>query len=326
MSGETADRAMSDALHLQACDWIERRDFGIWSDADTTQFEAWLGESSAHRIAFLRAEHSWKSTEMLSVLRPFRSEQDAGSSRGGMRGSLRRFAAPFLVLAILGMAGAAYFETPHYKTYATAVGGHRTIALADGSRIELNTDTVVRIAQNAGQRKVVLENGEAYFEVKHDAAHPFVVSAGSHHVTDLGTKFVMRKHDDNLEVALVEGRVRFDDTGNDGKARALTLSPGETVRAAGAALSVSKKSGDALTSELGWRRGVLIFDRASLADVAGEVNRYNQKKLIVADEAAGRVHIGGTFRINDIDAIANIARETFGLHVEDRKTEIVISR
>ncbi|HEY5236928.1 MAG TPA: FecR domain-containing protein [Rhizomicrobium sp.] len=323
LSGNMPNGVILDELHLQASDWIERRDFGGWTNEDKAQFEVWLSESPAHRIAFLRTDTSWKSTEMLAALRPFRPDRGPPSPPRRARGLFLKIAASFSILAMLGAAGLTHFGTPRYSTYSTSVGGHRTLTLGDGSQIELDTDTVVRVA--ADQRKVILDNGQAYFQVKHNATHPFVVTVGNHHVTDLGTKFIIRERRDNLEVALVEGLARFDDeTG--GKKRVLTLAPGDTVRATADSLLVSRKSAGDLTNELGWRRGVLVFNQASLADVADEVNRYNQKKLIVADAMAARVNIGGTFRTNDVQAIANAARESFGLHVVDRGNEIVISR
>ena len=60
-------------------------------------------------------------------------------------------------------------------TYATAVGGHKTLTLGDGSEVELNTDTIVRMPKVAGQRQVILDKGEAYFQIKHDAENPFIV-------------------------------------------------------------------------------------------------------------------------------------------------------
>jgi|HubBroStandDraft_2_1064218.scaffolds.fasta_scaffold11113_1 transmembrane sensor len=313
-----------DAIHLQASDWIERRDFGLWTETDKAQFDAWLTASLAHRLAFLRADTSWKSTEMLTVLRPFRFRRDLFSAR-----ALRTFSKIVMAVVFLAVVGGAdliYRAMPHYTTYSTPIGGHQVVALADGSKIELNTNTTLRIAQNDNGRNIVLESGEAYFEVKHDGAHPFVVTVGTHRLTDLGTKFFVRKHDDGLAVSLVEGLVRFDDKAKDGRERVLTLVPGDALRVTATSMSVGRTSAATLLNELGWRRGVLIFDRASLAEIADEVNRYNRKKLIIADAAVGRINIGGTFRIDDVQAIANAAREAFDLHVEDRGDAIVISR
>lgn len=311
---------MSDTLHMQASGFIEQRDFGQWTKDDQAKLDAWIAQSPAHRIAFLRADASWKRTEMLTALRPFRPER-ANAAKPARRAPWK-IAAALVICGALG-AGATFYlrpHAPHYTTYTTAIGGHKTLALADGTQIELNTDTVVRLL-NGDNRKVWLDRGEAFFNVHHDASRPFEVTVGDHRVTDIGTKFLVKHHSDDTEVALVEGAARFD-----GGSRSLMLTPGDVVVASAEAVSVSRKKPAVLSTELGWRHGVLIFEQMSLYAVASELNRYNQKKLVIADAAAGGVKIGGTFRTDDVQAIANAAREVFGLHVEDRGSEIVISR
>lgn len=312
-----------DPLHLEACDWLEKRDFGQWTEADQAEFETWLAQSPAHRIAHLRAEAGWKRTEMLAALRPFRVERPRAAAPH--RKASWKIAAAIVVCGAVGAAGLFWLKSPgpQYTAYATAIGGHKTLALADGTRIELNTDTQVRLL-NGDHRKVWLDKGEAYFQVHHDAAHPFEVMAGNHKVTDLGTAFFVKRRASNTEVALVEGSARFDDTAA-GDARSLTLAPGDVVIASAKAVSLSRRKPAVLSAELSWRHGVLIFEQMTLSAIADELNRYNQKKLVIADAAAGRVKFGGTFATSDVQAVANAAREVFGLEVKDRGNEIVIS-
>ena len=83
-----------------------------------------------------------------------------------------------VVIAIAMIAATAdltFFASPREKTYSTGIGVRETIALPDGSQIELNTDTSVRLAEDGLHRHVTLDRGEAFFQVKHDATHPFVV-------------------------------------------------------------------------------------------------------------------------------------------------------
>src|SRR6185437_10529239 len=122
-------------------------------------------------------------------------------------------AAAIVVCGAVGAGSLLWLRSaePQYTAYATAIGGQKTLALADGTRIELNTDTQVRLL-NGDHRKVWLDKGEAYFQVHHDAAHPFEVMSGNLKVTDLGTAFFVKRHAADTEVALVEGSARFDDT------------------------------------------------------------------------------------------------------------------
>jgi transmembrane sensor len=152
-----------------------------------------------------------------------------------------------------------------------------------------------------------------------------VVIAGAHRITDLGTKFTVRDEGGGIKVALMEGRARLDAAGKTGP-RSVTLTPGDVALATPTSLSVNKKPAEQLKKDVGWEHGILTFDHLALSDAARELNRYNTKKLVIADAAAGRLTIGGTFATNDVDAIANVAHEIFGLHVENQGNNIVISR
>ena len=80
-------------------------------------------------------------------------------------------------------------------------------------------------------------------------------------------------------------------------------------------VSVRKRPVDLVSTELRWRTGVIVFRYTTLADAAEEFNRYNRNKLVIADPAAARLTIAGTFRTNDVDAFVRLAQHVFGLHV-----------
>jgi len=200
------------------------------------------------------------------------------------------------------------------------------LTLDDRTQIELNTDTAIRVLESPAERKIILDRGEAYFQVTHDAARPFVVLAGSGRVTDLGTKFLVRRDSARLEVAVMEGRARFDPESVGQHAQAAILAPGDVAVATADIVSVKKAPQQALTNELGWRRGVLVFENATLADAAAELNRYNREKLVVADAAAARLRFGATLPTTDVEAFTDVAKDVLGLRVEKRGDQIVISR
>ena len=308
-----------DELSRLAASWIERRDFANWSDADQAEFDAWISASPAHRIAFLRLEAGWKRTELLGALRPFKNEH--APAYRNMRSIFTKLAASAVVVAAIGAATTAYVFTPQPKIYSTGVGGRETLRLSDGTLIDMNTDTRIRLSGARGERTVWLEKGEAYFQVKHDAANPFVVVAGNRRITDLGTEFVVRDDPRRLEVALVEGRARFDNSG-----RSFTLTPGDVAIATPRSLSLTKKSEQDLANELGWRRGVLVFRRTTLADAAAEFNRYNNEKIMLADASVAQRTIGGSFTVTDVERFAIIVRDALGLNIQNRDGNIVISR
>jgi transmembrane sensor len=320
-------RQSADARDLQeqAVKWIVNRHIAeTWSDYDQNRLDAWLSESPAHLIAYWRAKDGWNRTELLSALRSFRPDRSEARRGNRMRWTSR--AAMAAAVIVTAAAATVYFSKPAEHRYVTALGSHRTLALADGSQIEMNTNTALRIGDAGAQRTVTLEKGEAFFQIKHDSRHPFVVMAARHRIVDLGTKFSVRTEGDQVRVALVEGLARFDSFDAGGKPTSTLLKPGDVAAATALSLSLSKESQPEMVNQLAWRRGILVFDNTPLADVAAEFNRYNQKKIIIADQAAGRRTINGAFRANDLEAMTNIAREVFGLRVMQKSDEILISR
>jgi transmembrane sensor len=318
--------ARADEIKIRAAAWLEQRDSGDWSDQDRAQFDEWLSASADHRVEFLRVQAAWDRAERLAVLRStdVGPEANSGTRRIWMR--LLSAVASVAVLALVAGGIAAYLSSARYTAYATTVGGHETLTLDDRTQIELNTDTAIRILENKKERKVILDRGEAYFQVTHDAARAFVVLAGSGSVTDLGTKFLIRRDPARLEVAVMEGRARFDPSNIGPRARSAVLVPGDVAVTTADTVAVRKAPPQALNNALGWRRGMLVFENATLADAAAELNRYNHEKLIIADAAAARLTFGATLPTTDVEAFTDVAKDVLGLRVEKRGGQIVISR
>ncbi len=317
------DSSRVQKLNADAAAWLARANAGSWTTEDQAQLEAWLAQSRAHRVAYWRLEAAWSEAARLAALRPTEQPVEAVRRFPAM---LMRIAAVVGIAAMLGTLGANYLLTPPIKTYTTGIGGHETLKLSDGSRIELNTNTQVRLARIDGKRQVWLDRGEAYFQVKHDPAHPFVVIAGARKITDLGTKFLVRDDRKTIEVALLQGRVRFDNGNKTGPLKTVALKPGDVVMASADSVSVTKQPIKKLENELSWRQGLLVFNYTTLADAAAEFNRYNAKKIVVADPDAARMTIIGEFPVNGVDLFGRVATRILGVRVEDRTNEIVISR
>jgi transmembrane sensor len=297
--------------------WLDKRDCGNWSEEDEAAFAAWLDADPIHRITYWRMEAAWSRTERLTALRP----QPAPRSR--TFAFLRVAAATLTVSAI---AAGAWYAIPRETgvTYATSIGGHESIMLADGSRIELNTDSAIRLADSAHARNIWLEKGEAYLQVTHDASRPLTVFVGNRRIVDLGTKFVVKRGTDRLEVAVLEGRVSLD-AGDTPNFQETVLQQGETAIASADGVSVHRKTTRELSDELGWRRGVIVFDNTPLAEAAEQVSRYNAVKVAVTDAAIARLPVTGTVSSTDPKEFLRMARVVFGLRAEKIGGKYVIS-
>jgi len=309
----------------QAASWLQRQNFWNWTTEDQAQFTFWLDQSTTHRIAYVRVSDAWNRTHRLTILRAPMIAREV--ERTGLRiwSIFSKAVAVLIVIVALGATAVIYLGAPHEDVVATAIGGHRLVALQDGSTVELGTGTVVRISQTNDARTVKLDRGEAYFQVKHDAARPFTVTAGDHQLTDLGTKFIVRRDPDRLDVSVMEGRVLFD-TKQGSLRQVALLTTGDELVATEKSITRLKRSPQQLSDRLAWRRGVLVFKNTPLIDAVAEFNRYHSKKLVVLDSGAGRLTIGGTFETNNILAFTEVAQDVLGLRVVGRGDEIVLSR
>jgi transmembrane sensor len=239
---------------------------------------------------------------------------------------------PFLpravaALTVIGVIGAIFLwqpAEPQGREFATSVGGHETIRMADGTLIELNTDTTAHVLDRGDLRKVTLNKGEAYFQVVHNKAKPFVVVVGNRKIVDLGTKFLVRQDAAKIQVSVFEGLVRFEP--GQSHSKPVALSAGETLVASAKSFHIAKATSPEVTEALGWRRGLLVFYRKPLADAATEFNRYNSQQIVVVGNDLGHMPVTGTLSATDPDQFIRMAKNLFGLHVERTNGKILISR
>ncbi|MBS0473462.1 MAG: FecR domain-containing protein [Proteobacteria bacterium] len=307
-------------IEAQAAQWLAREDAGLTPAAEAAR-DAWLESATANRVAYLRLRAAWTRADRLAVLRG----SAVPRARPGFPLSRRGLAACIAALALCGVIALGYAVYPQ-ESYETPVGARETVHLADGSTMELNTNTAVRATIDETNRKLVLDHGEVYLQVVHDPARPFVVIAGRRRITDLGTKFSVRRDGDKVDVLVSEGRVSIVDLDKERIVPPVIAKRGTQVLSNADNTLVAIRSPQEVHNALGWRQGLLIFNQETLADAAAEFNRYNRKKLVVQGGAVADTRIGGSFDASNADAFARLMRDGFGFRVEDRGDEIQISQ
>lgn len=313
------------AIEDQAIDWLIRRDEPDWGAEDQAGLDAWLDQSMAHKAAYWRAEHGWRETDRIRSLGIEGQVEARPVARRWWPIAMAAGIVATLGLGTLTMAP-DLFDRPAVREarYDTAVGARRTVPLADGSKVELNTATVVRAAVGQRERSIWLDEGEAYFEVAHKDGQPFVVHVVDRTVTVLGTKFSVRRDGDRVTVNVLEGRVRVDDGQGDG-GRAAIITAGDIAISRGPSTLIAARSEEKVENALAWRDGMLSFDQTMLADVATEFNRYNRKPIVIGDADAAAIRIGGTFRASNVATFARLLHDAYGLKVEEDGERIKIS-
>ncbi|KQT60721.1 MULTISPECIES: FecR family protein [unclassified Aureimonas] len=327
---DAADR-QDDPVADEALTWfLSLREAGPEAPA-RQDFARWLRLDPRHGEAYRAVEAVWHSAEfglaaaaaaprpapapspaLATARRRALPSARAAAPRRWAGLSPRRLAqAACLVLAV---AGAAAIFGPgllvQWKAdVQTATGERRTFALPDGSTMMLNTASAASFDFADGRRGVRLLSGEAFFDVRHDPAHPFRVTSRFGKVEVLGTAFDVRMDGAADEVALERGHVRV--TSLSGGEASVELRPGEAVTAGGEALS-AVRSAD-LAALLGWREGRIAFADRPLSDILAELGRYRPGPVLVVDEKARRQVLSGSYRLDNIEGAIGMLAETAGL-------------
>jgi transmembrane sensor len=307
----------------EAASWVARlhgpdRDAGVEAG-----LKRWLAQDTAHQEAFELATEVWQET----------ADLPCDLSRSTQVNSRERFSAPSRLpaVALIASVVAAVLVALIFHLYQdgrgvlrTGVGEQRTLTLADGTLVELNTRSELVTRYDDRTRKVILKSGEAYFDVVKQPQRPFVVVAGEHEIAALGTTFVVRRDPDGVTVTLLEGRVAVEPSGAATAAAAdiRVLTPGQRLKIAkGDTPVLDSPSIDKVTA---WQRGQLIFEDTTLAEAAAEFNRYSVRRLALGSAELGRVRVGGTFRTGDVLNFAEAVAQSNRLTVVDNGKEILL--
>ncbi|HTQ15488.1 MAG TPA: FecR domain-containing protein [Rhizomicrobium sp.] len=292
---------MSDEKLDEAVEWHVRLDSDEAGEAAWLAFTAWLEADPANRAAFERVEDAadnfpGRPARAAEVI-PFRPRPAPPPPR---RWWLRA-AAVAAAVAVVGV----YFYHPATETaaavrYTTKIGETRTVELADGSTMTLNTATALSAAVSRTSRHVVLEHGEALFHVAKDSAHPFTVAAGDRTVTVVGTLFDVAREKGRVSVLVAQGMVSVAQTGRTGSQ--VLLAPGQRAdaREGSPAETVAPVDTD---RALSWRQGYLVFEDAPLGQVLKDLDRYFPTQVTIGDAAAGQERFSGVLRIDNEDAM-----------------------
>ncbi|MFA5967683.1 MAG: FecR domain-containing protein [Sphingomonas sp.] len=289
-----------------AARWVARMDAGNWTDADEAALRCWLAEDDARHGLLLRTHACWLAAD--DILDPPKAaEEPAPRYR---RRHVLAGAAAAVVAAIAGKS----LLLGRGVSYATGLGEIRRVPLTDGSVMLINSSTALNVQMEAKARRISLAEGEAWFEVAKDVHRPFVVAAGRVRARAVGTAFSVRVRGDGVEVLVTEGVVEtWADHGN---ADHVHLTAGQRVLVKEDA-SMRYEPGEAAPVDraLAWREGMIDLVGETLGDAADEFNRYNERKIIVADPGLAAERFDGVFRINDPEGFAMAVQSSLNVTV-----------
>lgn len=339
-----------DPIEEVAANWLTQRAEGL-SSAQKRDFERWCRADPRHAAAVARLEAACALLEKMPLVRAeLQPVVEFPAARRAIAPAKKN---PTLRL-VIGLAAAVALAALGWwqwsrsdlsaQLYATSAGGYERVVLADGSVVELNANTEVRVDFAERERRVALVNGEAHFTVAHDTARPFIVSAGGVAVRAVGTAFNVRLATRAVEVLVTEGKVSLSETGASvhvpspglpgavgptlltANERALIVSAPLKTAAAPPVPIVEKVAPEALREALSWQERKLVFAETPLRDVVAQFNRRNRLQVVLGDAALVERPVGGTFAADNVEGFIRLLENSGTIRVERHGEAMVVLR
>ena len=341
-------------IDAAAADWAARLDRGVLSPEDEVRLDAWLAGDSRRVGAFAKARAVALYSERARALGPqfdpraFKGAQVKAQTqaspqargRGRANGPAfspgrRRMMWGTAAAVIGGAVVGGYSLATAGETYTTRRGEMKVVPLADGSVVNLNTDSRIRVQYTAARRSIHLDRGEALFDVAKDAARPFVVFAGDTQVRAVGTSFsVLRLADTPVQITVREGVVEVDrehlGAPDVAPVRLTANMRAEAPLGSGLASPVPIRAVAVAPVEVeravAWREGRIAFEGETLAEAVKDFQRYSDTRIVIDDPSIAREEVTGLFQATDPVGFAQAVATGFGWHAEVGENQVRLSR
>lgn len=348
----------------EAGDWFVRMRDGEDNPLVRTDFMEWLRRSPEHVSAYLDIAAVWMEAKSSNVDAALdlpqrialaradksvaeivpRAGQRAARFLGGRALSSVAVAASIL-LVIAGLV--AFWGRLQSHGYSTDVGEQRSIALRDGSTIDLNSGSRVRVRLDETTRSIELLRGQVLFHVAKDPARPFIVHSDDTAVRAVGTVFDVYRKRGSAVVTVIEGTVvveqktragaaaqHLSEKAAEGRATvaqestrdspvSLRLTAGSQVVVRHDAVQAPKSVN--VSAATAWTRRELVFEFTPLGEAAEEFNRYNERQLVVEGERLRAFKITALFRSTDSGSLIRYVRNLPGVQIDESEDTVVIT-
>jgi transmembrane sensor len=326
----------------EAAGWLVALSDSECTREEREEFVVWLRRSNLHVEEFLRISELtkglsnyrfWPEDSVADLIARARAGDFAGVVSIGASGSRaaevsgqsthgrwrpRMAVAASLAIILLTVGVLAGMFDWGSKTYATNVGEIRSITLEDGSVVELNTRSRLRARFTANERRLQLLAGEAIFNVAKNPHRPFRVSAGSTEIIAVGTQFNVDAHDSSTVITVLEGRVRVTNNTDSHSPidRQIELARGEQAVIAKHQPPMRIAVADTAKATA-WTERRLFFEGATLAEVAIEFARYNDRVIRIGGDVLAAKRITGVFNSTDQSTFVEFLRTHSDIRVRE---------
>ena len=335
------------SIDSEAWEWLIRFDGDSpLSKEERDEFSEWVNRNRAHGRRIRELAELWGELNVLTevavpLIQPHSPIMEPAKSSRSIGNILAASVAGAVLIAIVAGAIFWYQANPLEETngfYATAIGDQMSAALADGSVVQLNTNTQIRVSYGRYVRDIHLFQGEAHFTVAENEKMPFRVFAGARRIDAVGTAFSVYVKEDVIDVTVTEGRVELATisrisggptgvTAEDatpvvrlaelvaGQAASLSRRLNVQESAEGALENVRSIEDEDISRMLSWREGVLLFSGETLENVVAEISRYTTVTIELADSDVRSIRIGGRFPVAETEELFTSLESDFSLQV-----------
>jgi len=336
-----------DHVMEEAASWMALLDSSSCNPADRVSFAQWLSEDPLHQGAFEELSEVWARLHMLSEVPAMTNHPDIipfpakveepvfDDEAPPKRAEWSTLAASLLV--VLSVIIHLSFGTPT-DLHVTETGEIEMISLDDGSRVELNARSSIKVQIDDNRREIKLSNGEAVFYVRKDD-RPFVVRTDLATVSAVGTKFSVRTDPSLVEVSVIDGLVSVAATRSGtvlteyDSDLLMRFSDEIALLGAGQRLELTRESkryemvsDRVLEDDLSWRNGEMVFSDTPLVAVITEMRRYHGAGIIIGDPVLNSLRISGRFPTDSADYFLAALDEKYGIAVERDENSYVVLR
>lgn len=338
------------AIEEEAITWLIKLDGDDSLSADElTSLKEWMQRSPVHNDELRSLAVFWSDHILTELAVPL-----GKPARPQASGLFARLFAPLaelnrlwktlpllgvLMITVWSFTSTHMGQTSSNGFYSTAVGQQQSTTLADGSIVQLNTNTQIEIEYTHQSRNIRLLQGEAHFTVAKDKQRPFNVFAGEGRIQAIGTAFSVYLKDEGIDITVTEGLVELASfqnrmpgknhiagTSSEAFAKKLgSLSAGQStiIRHLDSQNPVVQTQLDPiktidqkeLNSRLSWRRGLLTFTGEPLYTVVAEISRYTTLDIEIVDPQVRAIKIGGQFPAGETEVMLEVLENNFGLKV-----------
>ncbi|GAA0573482.1 FecR family protein [Rhizomicrobium electricum] len=313
-----------------AAEWAVETDNENFSVERQATLTAWLESDPRHFGAYINARAALARIERLGAAAQSNGDRDneCAAPIDMFRSSRRRFILAGSIaagLAVTVVAGTAWWANSYAASFETPVGQTRMASLPDNSTITLNTDTRAAVRYSAMERNIVLERGEALFDVAKNKLRPFVVRMNTIKVRAVGTSFsVGAAGSGPVRVMVREGVVEIDTHSSAPPVRVYAGSRATALPSG--QLAIERLGAKQISEGLAWRSGHVFFRHQTLGAIATEFKRYSNIQIVIDDPAVASKTVTGMFVATDPVAFSHAVAASLNLNVEDRGNEIHITR